>query len=511
LGGFRAQDCSTREEERLMAVEPGLASPGPDSALGTRAARGVLWYGIQAVGTRLTSLAAVVVLAHLLRPADFGLVAYTMVFLAFATIFQDQGLGQALVQRQEIDREHVDTAFWMAVLSGSLLTGLTCLAAPALADLTDEPRLRGLLQVLSLTLVLGSLSSVPAALLQRDLRVRPLAVVSTVCSALAAGVAIVLAAMGAGVWALVAQSLIAPALIAPALAVASAFRPRPTVSWTHFRQLVGYGGHMVVLDLLNFVNRRGDDLLVGVFLGPVALGYYTLAYRLLLLMTDLLVSTVSTIMLPVVGRLQVDLARTRQAFYKVTQLGSAVAFPGFCFVLVAASPVVAVVYGGQWHASIPAVRLFMLIGLLHGLLYQFNPVFNGLGKPRITVAITAINAVANAAAFSIGLHWGFEGVAAAYVIRGFLTSPLHVWMGIKTFGLDTRTWVEQWRRPLTAAVVASGIAAAPVVGLRGHALLSLTSAATAFLVTYLFLLRTLRPDLVTEFGIYVRRALRTAG
>jgi PST family polysaccharide transporter len=324
-------------------------------------------------------------------------------------------------------------------------------------------------------------------------------------------VAIVLAAAGAGVWSLVAQALIAPAVSAPALTVVTHFRPKLRLSMRHFRDLLGYGAQMVLLDLLNFANRRGDDLLIGAVLGPVALGYYSLAYRLLLLLTDLLVSTVSTVLLPIVGSLQTDLARTRDIFYKATRVGAALAFPGFAFTAIAASPLVLLLYGGQWSAAVPAVRLFMLIGFVHTLLYQFNPVFNGLGKPRATVVITAVNAVANIAAFAIGLQWGFVGVAAAYVIRGFLFAPMHVWAGKRIFDMRVGVWLNQWAWPVGAVAISAAAAALPILLLDEHSFVGLLVASAVMASTYILSLRTLTPTLAREFGSHVRQALRSAG
>ncbi|HET6910833.1 MAG TPA: lipopolysaccharide biosynthesis protein [Mycobacteriales bacterium] len=481
---------------------------GSAVSLQVRATKGVLWSLIQTAGTRISALATLAVLAQVLRPADFGVVAYATVFLSFVSIFQEQGLSLAIVQRRDLQREHLDSAFWVGTLVSTGLAAVVVVTAPWLAGPLHEPQLAGVLRALSLSLVITAVGAVPAALLQKSLRIQTLTVVSVIATLTASGLSIGLALNGFGVWALVAQALTASATSTLLLWIVSDYRPAWRVSTRHFRELIGFGVSMLALDVLNFANRRLDDLLVGIVLGPVALGYYSLAYRLLLLLTDLLVGTVSSVAMPVIAEIQEDLSKVRSAFYRATRAVAVVGFPGFLALVVIAQPAVSVLYGSTWTPAVSVIRVLMFIGLLHAVLYQFNPVFNGMGRPGITVRLTAVNAIGNVIAFVIAVHWGYVAVAVAYVCRGYLLAPLYLWAGRRTFDLDVTTWLQQWWRALLAAAIAAGATVVPVVLLPAR--LGLALGLVTLTVGYVGVLTLVDRPAVSEMLAHGRVALRPA-
>jgi PST family polysaccharide transporter len=192
--------------------------------------------------------------------------------------------------------------------------------------------------------------------------------------------------------------------------------------------LYAFGIHMVGSNFVDFFSRRSDDFLIGYFLGPTALGYYTIAYSLLVAMTDLLIVVPSAVAFSAFSRLQSERARMQSSFYEATHLMSIVAFPIFFGMLILAPEVVLVLYGENWSPSIPVIQILMLIGLLHSAFYLYGNVLKAVGKPSWRFGILSLIAILNVLGFALAVKWGMVAVAAAYVFVGYLVSPLYFQM-----------------------------------------------------------------------------------
>ena len=174
-----------------------------------RAINGVIWSATQTWGVRVISFLVMIALARLVAPEAFGLVAYATVFIAFAQIFVDQGFSDAIVQFSQLDREHLDTAFWVSVLTGGLLSIISYFASDGIANLFHEPQLVPVIRWLSPIFFLSAMSSVQQAILRRALAFKALTVRSLAANLISSVIAVIMAFKGYGVWSLVAKLLVA--------------------------------------------------------------------------------------------------------------------------------------------------------------------------------------------------------------------------------------------------------------------------------------------------------------
>lgn len=422
-----------------------------------QATKGIVWSAIQKFGNQAVSFVVFFCLARLLEPEAFGLIALASVFLAFVQIFLNQGFAEAIVQREELEPEHLDTAFWVSLVISILLTIISFLVAGIVAQGFNQPELTPIIRWLSLGFLLSAFNSVQQAIFRRDLAFKALAIRSLVASFAGGLVGVAMAFLGYGVWSLVGQQLtnnIAGILV---LWWASDWKPGLKVSQKHFYELFHFGINILGFNLLNFFNRRSDDFLIGYFLGPTALGYYTIAYRLLLLMTNLLTNTMAQVALPTFSRLQSQPEKMRRAFYTATQLSSLVAFPAFLGMAILAPELVPFVFGENWLPSIPVMQILAIIGILHAIEYFNQSVILAMGKPDWRFKINAINAVGNVIGFIIVVQWGILAVAAAYVIRGYLFLPLPLWAIYKLIKIDFKAYGTQFIAPFISAIIMVGI------------------------------------------------------
>jgi O-antigen/teichoic acid export membrane protein len=418
-----------------------------------KAVKGVVWTAIGNWGSQLISFVVFFLLARLLGPEDFGLVALSSVFFAFMQVFLDQGFGQALVQRQTVEREHLDTAFWTNLGIGILLTVLTVAAAEQIAALFKEPDLVPIIRLLSLNFVFGGLNSVQDAILSRELNFKKLTIRSLISISIGGIVGIAMALQGFGVWSLVGQSLANGLAGVITLWTATTWHPKFKFSTKHFKELFTYGINVVGINLLNFLNRRSDDFLIGYFLGSVALGYYSVAYRMLMITSQLMIGTIQKIAMPVFARLQHDPDRLRQAFYQAIQITSLFAFPVFIGLSILSPELIVLAFGEQWKSSIPVMQILSLVGVLYAGFYYNGPMIMALGKPSWNLWLNCLQAVGNVVFFLIAVRWGIVAVAASYVIRSYLLAPITVWVVNRVLPLNVFEYLRQYAAPFAATGV----------------------------------------------------------
>lgn len=421
-------------------------------SLREKAAKGIVWSVIQKWGRAVIWSLSFIVLSRLLDPEHFGLVALASTFTAFVEIFLDQGFSAAIVQRPDLEGEHLNTAFWISVATGLVMTAGGILASGMIATFYREPDLAPVLGWLSVGFLLSALSSTQIAILQRNLAFKSLAVRSLVATAVGGAVGIGMALAGYGVWSLVGQNLARGIAATIVLWQASSWRPGLKVSLAHYKELFTFGISITGNNLLDVLVRRSDDFLIGFYLGPVQLGYYTIGYRLLLVIIRLVTGITNAVAFPTFSRLQDRPERMRRAFYKVTQYTSILAFPVFIGLAVLAPELVPAVFGAKWMPSVPVMQILALIGILQSVLYFNGSVIKASGKPSWQLGIMLVNAVCSIIGFFLALQWGIVAVAASFVIVGYSLAPISYLAVRRLIHIDFATYLKQFKAPLLSSL-----------------------------------------------------------
>ncbi|MBD1914253.1 MULTISPECIES: lipopolysaccharide biosynthesis protein [unclassified Leptolyngbya] len=422
-----------------------------------KAIQGVVWSIVRNWGSQAGTLIIFFILARLVEPQDFGLIALANVFLGFMRLFLEQGFGQAIIQREDLEPEHLNTAFWINLAVGVLLAAMGFSGAGLAANVFGEPALTPILRCFSVLFIVSALNKVQQSILERKFQYKTIAARWLVATFAGGAIGILMAWRGFGVWSLVAQQMVYEALGSITLWVCSDWRPGFKVSARHFHDLFGIGVHIMGFNFLTFFNTRINDFLVGYFLGATALGYYTVAYKVLNVMTQLLVNTTRDVALPTFSRLQSDPERFRRAFYKATQLTSTIAFPTFLGMAVLAPELNVLLFGEQWAPSIPLMRILAFMGVLRAITFFKGSVFVAMGKPAWWFWLSVLNATLNLVGFAIALPFGIMAVTAASVIRGYLVFPVGQWAVSKLIQERLSTYLGTFVAPVSSAVVMAGV------------------------------------------------------
>ena len=444
---------------RAAAAGPppgGTPDPG-ERPLRASAVRGVLYQGVSFIGGKVLVLLATAVLARVLTPQEFGLVALALVVIAIVDVVGDGGTAQALVYLPASKRR-TDAALATALAFAGALTLLAVLLAPLLAGFFNTPAVTPLLRVLSLSLLLGACASVPEALLRKDLLFHKTVTASLLKAGVTGGLSIALALSGAGVWALVWGQL--GGLVVYNIALWSLVDHRPDLrfwrlSWQDSAPLVRYGLSVSGAMLLSKAIFDVDYIIVGRMLGSEALGLYTLAFRLPELAIISVFFVISAVAFPVYSRAHDDPARLRRGYLSALRLQSAYGAAAGAGLAVLAPYVVLAVFGPQWRESTVPLTALALYAAARALGAGANDVYKALGRPGLALGLSLVRLVLLVPVLVWATRWGIEGVAWAQLAMAVVFVFLMQGLAARVMGTPVRAVVAAL---LPALVVGLGVA-----------------------------------------------------
>jgi O-antigen/teichoic acid export membrane protein len=404
--------------------------------LRTAALRGAIWNALENVGTQLTSFVVFLVLARLIAPEAFGVLSMAATVLALLMLLVEQGFSMVLIQTRELHRSLLDTAFWISVGSAVFLAALLTAMSGWVAHAYDSPVLEPVLDALAWTLPLFALGAVQAALLVRCMSFRVQAMRRLIAVAGSGAVGIGMALADYGVWSLVGKQATEALLDTLLVWRTSDYRPALSFSRSAAAELISFGSRILGSGFVGFLNRRFDDFLIGLVLGPIALGYYSVAFRALLLVTEVALRAAARTALPVFSQLQADPAQLRRAYYRAVELASVVACPVFIGLSATAPELTVSLFGPKWLPIVPAMQVLGYVGLGVSVSLYTGPALISVAKPGWFLYFNLAVAVVNLSASWVAVHWGILAMAWSYVLRGYLVLPLILYTVRRANGSD---------------------------------------------------------------------------
>jgi PST family polysaccharide transporter len=415
-----------------QAQAPVADLPAPESAIdggdgesrraptGDGAVRGAALILTAKIGAQVVGIVSMAIVARILMPEDYGLVAMVLSATAFLTVFNDLGLSLVTVQRPKISDAQLSALFWINVCFGVGLAVITAAASPLIAWFFRDDRLIVASVVMGLMYPLGALGTQHQALLKRNMLFRRLAMTRVFASIVGAAVAVVLAVLGQGYWALIGQALATPAAETIGAWICNPWKPGSTRGCEGLRSLIGFGGRLTGHGLLGYFTNSFDKLLLGRFAGQEMLGVYSIAYRLMMRTINLAGYSVGESAISAMSRVAGRGRNPRPTFRRMLSLSALLGIP-VCLVGVAwPTDVVLVVLGERWREAIPVVQLLFLAAMARLLTASTGWVFVSSGRPDRMLRWQMAWAPTVAVACLIGLPRGAVGVATAYLIANWL-------------------------------------------------------------------------------------------
>jgi len=400
---------------------------------------------------------ALVVLARLLDPKDFGLVGMVTAFTGVLTWFRDFGLSAAAVQRSDITRDQHSTLFWINVLLGVLLALLTLAAAPAIAAFYHEPRLAWVAAVLGTAFLFNAVGIQHSALLQRQMRFTAMAVIGVVSLMVGTAIAIGGAAIGYGYWALVANTVTTPLVASMGFWLATGWVPGMPRRSAGIRSMMHFGGALTLNGIIAYIGFNADKVMIGRFLGIDAIGVYGRGFQVVSIPTDNLNSAVGEVAFSALSRLQNDPTRLRSYFLKGFTFVLGLTLPITIACALFADDVVLVLLGPKWQATTEIVRLLAPTIAVLAVINPMGWLIFSLGLVRRSLKIALVFAPIMILGCALGLRYGATGVAFAYSAVMVLWLVPHVAWCVHGTAISLRDVAAAVIRPLACGVVAGAV------------------------------------------------------
>lgn len=456
----------------------------PSSAsLTDRTVAGLLWMAWGKVAHTTLQVVVLAVLARLLAPADFGVVSAALIVIGFSAIISHLGLGPALVQRPELHRRHVDTAFVVSFSLGIALGVLLWAAAPLLSEALRIPRSEPVLKALAWIFPFQGLGTVAESLIKRELQFRRLANLEVLSYAVGSGfVGIGLALWGWGVWALVAAHIAQVVVKTGALLRCHPPALVPSPDRAALGDLLYFGGGFTVARLANFLALQGDNLVVARTLGPIALGFYGRAYHLMAAPAHGFGAIVDAVLFPAMAQVQLDKTRLALAYRRGVTLISLLVAPASIMLILVAPEIIHILLGPRWTPVILPFQI-LAIGMLFRTSYKIS---DSLARSTGAVYRRAwrqvLYAVLVVGGAWIGHRWGLGGVALGVLLAVAVNFFLMADLSLRVTGMTWRDFLEAHLPAAALSAVLAPLVAITVAASRSWNLPPVAVALAAFTV-----------------------------
>jgi O-antigen/teichoic acid export membrane protein len=396
----------------------------------TRSISNVRWASVSQYGRLVVQLVGIAVFSRLLAPSDFGLLAMATIVTSFGIVFQNMGTTTALIQKDAPTEQLRDTVFWFNIVFGLIVGAIVALASHIMAGVFREPRLEQVLQLLAFVFPITSAGTTHLTLLERASRFRTIAWIETSSSTSGLGVALVAACYGFGVYSLVIQALITAIISTVLYWIYSHWRPSWRWDQKELRSILNFSGNLVAFRVVNYLSNNVDSMLIGHYLGSTDLGWYSMAFRIMLLPIQNVSAVVNRALFPVYSR--ESRADIGKYYLRALSLLAFIINPIVLGLWALRRPLVEVVLGEKWMPVADVLTWFGPLAWLECFLSSTGVVLMAIGRTDLLRNIGFFSAAIYIASFIIGLPDGIVGIAAAYCFANVFVFGVVFYVALKS-------------------------------------------------------------------------------
>jgi PST family polysaccharide transporter len=398
-------------------------------------------------------LASTMILARILTPDDYGMMAMVFAITGFAGLFINLGLSTATIQRAEINHSQVSTLFWINAAVGVFIMIIVAALSPAVAWFYKTPELKWVTLALSCNFFINGLAVQHQALLNRQMKFTVLAIIQVGGMLFGVVVAIIAAIYKFGYWALVFNSL--------SVSLFTVFFSWYFLGWmpglprknVGVGEMIRFGADIVGFNVVTYFSRNLDNVLIGRFHGSNSLGIYSKAYQLLMMPITNLRNPLIKVALPALSKLQNDHYRYRVYYMKFISIISFVFMPLVVFMFVFSQNIINFFLGDQWIGSNFIFRVLVFVALIQPLSTTRSLVLMSIGRSRLNLKLGCIHSLFLISGFFVGIPWGANGVALSYVVSSYLLFAPLVYFSFKNTPIHFKDPFVAITKPLCASII----------------------------------------------------------
>lgn len=400
-------------------------------SLSQQAVGGVLWAGVEKIGSKAINFITTIFLARILLPEDFGIVAMIAIFFAVSMILVDSGFSQALIREDEISENDKATTFYINLLTALILFGLLWFLAPLISQFFEEAILIDLTRFMAFIPIFFSLSIIQRAYYSHKINFRTQAKISLIAALISGIAAITMAFWGYGVWAIAAQQ-VSMALITTILFwIVNPWIPKGFINKDSFKRLFGFGSNLMAASLINVFFNEIYKVIIGRMYNSQLLGFYAQAEIVKNVVSKNLIDVMVRVTYPALSKIKDDLVRLKDGYRKIIQVISIIIFPAMAGLILVAEPMIITIIGEKWRDTIPVLQVLALMGFIHHLHVINLNVLKVIGRSDLLLKITIIKKVGAVIAIIIGITYGFWGLIIAQVVSSYLSLIVNMYYTAK--------------------------------------------------------------------------------
>lgn len=433
LGHTRSMRPAAIEQRgfAVMARQPfawDVSSVSSSSSMGKTAAHGAAYVGAaQGLRVVLTILSTMVV-ARILSPSDYGVIAMSSPIAAFLLLFQNLGLSQAAIQARALTSEQSNALFWVNMAASLGITIILLAISPFVAWFYDDPRPAYITAASAATVLLSGSAIQHTALLNREFRFATISRIDMASALVAFAATVVCALLLKSYWALWLGPFISSVFTRSIVWRVSKWRPSFPITFKGSGGMVRFGGSLTVFNLLNFFSRNADNILIARIWGAAPLGLYDRSYKLMMFPIQNINAPLARVMLPILSRMQDEPERYRRTFLMAFRALLLVITPSLAVACATSDRLVPFLLGQRWAAAAPIFYWLSLAAFMQPAGNASGWLFVTSGRGRALMRWGLVSSTSLVAGFVVGVRWGAVGVATAYfIVITALMPPLFAW------------------------------------------------------------------------------------
>ena len=410
----------------------------------------LLWKLIERAGTQGIQFIVQIVLARLLLPEDYGMIALVTIFITIANVFVQSGFNTALIQKKNADEVDFSSVFYLSLFVAALLYIIIYFTSPIIAKFYREPQLIPVLRILSITLFFGAFNSIQNAFVARNMQFKKLFFSSLGAIIVSGSVGIITAYKGWGVWALVAQQLTNQLTITIILWFTVRWRPTLEFSFVKIRGLFSYGSKLLVSSLIDTLYQDLRSLIIGRIYNSAMLGFYNRGKQFPNLIVSNINGSIQAVLLPALSSQQDDKLRVKNMMRRAIITSSFLILPAMIGLAVVAEPVVKLILTDKWLPAVPFIRIFCVSYALIPIHTANLQAINALGRSDIFLKLEVIKKIVGMLILLISIPYGVYAMAWGSLLSGIFSSFINAYPNLKLLGYS---YMEQWKDIVPSLVI----------------------------------------------------------
>lgn len=399
---------------------------------------GFFWVLCQQLSTQLVSFSISMILARLLEPSEFGLVAMTSIFMSIAGIFVSSGLGSSLVQKKDVDHLDYNSVFYAGLGLAAIIYTILFLCAPLISGLYKEPLLTPIIRVMGLSFFFSSFNTIQAATITRELAFKKLFFRGLICTTLTGIIGISMAYMGFGVWALVTSSLAGSVINTIIMYYIVRWLPRLEFSLKRLKNLLGFGLNLMGTSLMGTFFDQLKGLIIGVKYTAADLAYYNRGEHMPSLISSNIVGAINGVLFPAIAKVQDDRDTVKRAIRRAIKTTSFFVFPAMFLLFFCADKIIIILFTEKWVPAIPFVQVICLKYCFQVIGTANLQALKAIGRADITFKLEFIKKPIFLTCIAIGAYFGPLAICLGNTIYDFIGATINAMPNKKLIGYSYR-------------------------------------------------------------------------